>query len=164
MTVRPMSIYLAGPIDTVSDEDARGWREQAADQIPTGVLLFSPAHAYFGAGQATARELDFLNTTMIKYTDATIANLSLGLSIGTLREVERASAMQKPVAVIADPTLNMQVAALVAASLMTYDVHVVETFDEAIGWAMEQVNQNRQQPYGPGIMLLGGPPPEADES
>lgn len=146
--MKNVSIYLAGPIDGVSERLARGWREDAGTDLPMGVVLFSPAHAYFGASKATAREVCYLNRMQIAATDAMIANCLDGFGFGTVREIEFAVSQHKPVVV-------MESAGLAQQSLMMHDVVVVEDWDTALQVALEEVQKLRgDQNMLPGMQIL----------
>lgn len=136
--MKNISIYLAGPIDGIAEEDAKTWREQAGLDLPTGVLLFSPAHAYFGASLATARELACLNGTMLMACDAMIANLSgSGMGFGTIREIQLARMQNLPVAVVYPEPLP---------SLMAFDVMRGADFDECLEMVLDTVQAKRSAP------------------
>jgi len=139
--VRNISVYLAGPIDGLDDR-GRSWREEAAVDLPMGVVLFSPAHAYVGASKATAHEIHMLNSAMVAVCDAMIANLAgPGWGLGTIREIERGKLGEKPVAVIVEPDCQ--------DSLMLYDLMVCHSFDEALVAVMEAFNEQRRRPNLP---------------
>ena len=93
-----MIVYLAGPIDLVSSEEAKGWREELV--LPPGVLTVSPAHGYRGATLETAPDVDRVCRAMIRASDWVLANLcGEGLAVGTIREIEYAKSLGKLVVV-----------------------------------------------------------------
>lgn len=152
---RPMMIYLAGPIDDIPIEEARHWRAMAGHELPTGIVLFSPAHAYQGeVNKITAPKVDFFNRVNIVHSDGVIANLAgEGRGFGTIREIEFARTHNKPTAVIAthdQPVL----------SLLAHDLFLVESFDEALQEIMVAVMQDRNTPRGVFLQL---PFQQADE-
>lgn len=140
--MRNCSVYLAGPIDGL-DDHGREWREALTEGLPSGVIVFSPAHAYFGTSQLNAAELHFLNTAMLAACDVVVANLSLGVSLGTAREIEQARIRHKPTGLIMPGDYHD-----VHKSLMAYDCLLGGTFDEVLELCMEQLNHMRQQPRG----------------
>lgn len=146
-----VSIYLAGPIDGVSEEDARDWREHVGKLAPVGVLLFSPAHAYFGTSPVVAAELHYLNHQVLQACDAVLAYLPLekGRALGTIREIEAARMMHKPVAVFGIEAEE---------SLMSYDLMVCHSFEEGLDLILEAM-QSRRNVIQQGMMILGPPPP-----
>lgn len=137
--MRNCSVYLAGPIDGL-DDHGRTWREQLTD-LPSGVILFSPAHAYFNTGPLVAAELHFLNSAMLHACDVLIANLADGVTLGTAREIEQARLRHMPVgAILAEDDPQK--------SLMLYDLLVGTSFDEVLELCMEQLNELRRPPAG----------------
>lgn len=149
--IQPIMIYLAGPIDDIPIQVARKWREEAGLDLPTGVVLFSPAHAYQGeVSEATAPKVDFMNRVNIAFCDGVIANLSgLGKGFGTIREIEFARSRNKPVVVIGDHIV----------SLMTHDLHLVKDFDSALTSILQSIQEGRN----PQVLMVPLPflqPPE----
>lgn len=135
MILSPILVYLAGPQDDVSKGEARGWREEVARQAPAGVAFFSPAHAYMNVNRASFPAVDHMNRKAIESAHAMIANLSgLGRGFGTIREIEFASANHTGVWVVGD----------LPYSLMTYDLHVVATVDEALADILTKVGEARE--------------------
>ena len=116
-----MLVYLAGPIDGVSSEEALGWRREISGSVPRGVVCFSPCSAYLET--ATGKAADRANRAVIRETDLLIANLlGGGLKIGTMREIEYARSLSIPVLVIS---------ADARASLAAHDLTVVDTLGDA---------------------------------
>jgi nucleoside 2-deoxyribosyltransferase len=85
-----MLVYLAGPIDAVSSEEARTWREQATEALTTerpNIATFSPVHA-ITVGRAaindesTAESIIQINQLALARADFVLANLD-GPSFGT---------------------------------------------------------------------------------
>ena len=139
-------LYLAGPMDDIEKDAARGWREEAADAVGMGVLLFSPAHAYLNATKVNASMVDFLNKGMIRYCDGVLANLTgPGRGFGTIREIEFARMNQKPVAVAGDLDLHFA----------SHDLLIRPTLDEAAHALIETIGEIRDRP-NPLMFLLGG--------
>lgn len=100
-----MIVYMAGPIDDLDPMDADGWREQLAQLlIERGLVAFFPNRCYAVPSmpdQATKLAVIHLNKHVIYSCLAVIANLNgPGRGIGTIREIETARSMGKPVIVI----------------------------------------------------------------
>lgn len=120
----PRFVYLAGPQDDVTEVVARRWREEIAQRAPAHVAFFSPAHAYLGVGVDSFPVVDTANRSMIACCDLMIAWLAGdGRGFGTIREIEFAVAVGKPVVVVG-PSIRR--------SLMSRDVTVVDTMDDAV--------------------------------
>lgn len=154
--IQPIMIYLAGPIDDIDVAEAKAWREAAGHGLPTGIVLFSPVHAYRGeVTQVTAPKVDFMNRVNIAFCDGMIANLSgPGRGFGTIREVEFARSRDKPVAVIGGDPL---------VSLMSFDILVAADFDDALTEVMQAIQEGRNAPRGTMISLPFLQPPPIDE-
>lgn len=160
-TVFPIMVYLAGPQDDVSGEIARGWREELAASAPSGVSFFSPAHAYLNVNAASFPPVDWLNRKAIEASHAVIANLSgPGRGFGTIREIEYAAAHNTMVQVVGD----------VGHSLMTWDIHLADSLDEALNNVLEHVMAAREQMqrgfpgmHGMQVSIQPIQPPEEDE-
>jgi hypothetical protein len=145
-TIKPIAIYLAGPMyDHTGDyrsKDAMLWRDVLGDQAPAGVLFISPAHAFFGASPITAPILDRVERHMIVACHALLANLTdPAPAFGTIRDIEFAKGHGMPVAIASD-----------SKSLMTHDLIVKPTVDEALTALLEEIHGNRKRP----AMMMGG--------
>lgn len=129
-------IYLAGPIDGVSIEEACGWREELAKEAPAGALLFNPATAWHGVSGVTAAAADIGNRFIIERCSGVVANLAgEGRAFGTIREIEYARHCGKGVAVVVDRPLD---------SVLAHDVMQAETPIGALQQLMEWVIQGQQ--------------------
>lgn len=153
--VYPMLVYLAGPQDDVSQDQARGWREELAAGAPTGVSFFSPAHAYLAVNRASFPAVDAMNRQAIQMSHAVIANLSgPGMGFGTIREIEFATIHNKLV----------QVVGPIDHAMMTWDLTHAPDLDIALNNILEQVQQFREmrrQAHGVAVQII--PPPEDDD-
>jgi nucleoside 2-deoxyribosyltransferase len=135
-SVVPILIYLAGPQDDVSKDQARGWREELAAGAPTGMAFFSPAHAYLNVHRESFPPVDWMNRKAISQSHAVIANLGgPGRGFGTIREIEYAVSQHKMVQVVGDLDLP----------LMTWDIHRAESLDAALNAILEHVMEFRSQ-------------------
>src|SRR5690606_27011016 len=111
---RIMLVYLAGPIDGVQRQEALDWREDVSQRLnQAGISTFSPAHAfsvvYFGgnnpSNEATARAVTKINRYAIGQSSVVLAYLPKDrITIGTIREIEYAVSIGKPVVVLVERT------------------------------------------------------------
>lgn len=135
---RPILIYLAGPQDDVLPEESRIWREEMVKIAPSGVAFFSPAHAYVGSvSGVNFKAVDWCNRSVINSAcHGVIAKLDgPGRGFGTIREIEFAVMTGTPVAVVGE-----------VRSLMSQDIGICKTLEEAIAWVLERVDENRNRP------------------
>lgn len=143
---RPMSIYLAGPIEGISTEDAMDWRQQVANLAPTGCLLFNPVTAWHGVSSITASAVAYGDRVVIAACDGVLANLSgPGRGFGTVREIEFARNQGKPVAVCAGDTPLI--------SCFAHDVFQEPTLEASLMALIEAIRERQDAPP-PGMMLL----------
>ena len=96
-----MLVYLAGPIDHVSDDERTGWRETAQERLMVNdIATFSPVHAFKcvtdAADQQTCEAIIEVNDTAVRNSDVVLANLT-GKSFGTPLECQLARHQQIPV-------------------------------------------------------------------
>jgi hypothetical protein len=134
----PILIYLAGPIDDIEQEDARGWREEVGEQGEF-VCFFSPAHAYIGVGKHTISVADFVNRHVIDFSHGVLANFEEGAGFGTIREIDHARRSNTPVVVV-------DLHGRFARSLMTFDLDVVEDLDEGLQLLLTKIADMRNEP------------------
>lgn len=132
-------IYLAGPMDGISDQEAHGWREQIAIEYPN-ILFFMPHRAYANSSRHTALSVDHMNRHAINCSSGLLANLiGPGRGFGTIREIEFARMKQKRVAIAADERDIGQ------HTLLAYDIDVQATITDAMNslleWLTDAVNQ-----------------------
>ena len=92
-------IYLAGPLDDLEEGgDALTWREQL-ENVRSDVALVSPQHAFIKASYESAESVILANRSMIYVSDGLLAYLDGGWPFGTIREIEYAKSLGKPVSV-----------------------------------------------------------------
>jgi nucleoside 2-deoxyribosyltransferase len=152
---RTMTIYLAGPIDDVSIEEACAWRDQVASLAPAGCLLFNPVAAWQGVSPLTAAAVAFGDRCAIVNCDGVLANLAgPGRAFGTIREIEFARNHGKPVAVAAGEKA--------LTSCFAHDVYQEETLEEALMALIQAIREKQDTPPFAGILIQmgepGGPP------
>lgn len=134
-----MLVYLAGPIDGVQRQEALDWREDVSQRLnQAGVSTFSPAHAFsvvhFGgdnpSNEVTARAVTKINRYAIGQSSVVLAYLPKDrITIGTIREIEYAVSIGKPVVVLVERTD--------VSFLSLYDTIQVSGWDEAVGAVIE---------------------------
>ena len=134
-----MLVYLAGPIDGVQRQEALDWRENVSQHLnQVGVSTFSPAHAfsvvYFSgnglSNKVTARTVIEINRYAIRQSSVVLAYLPKDhITIGTIREIEYAVSIGKPVVVLVERTD--------VSFLSLYDTIQVSDWDEAVGTVIE---------------------------
>jgi nucleoside 2-deoxyribosyltransferase len=134
-----MLVYLAGPVDGVKRKEALDWREDVSQHLNrAGISTFSPAHAfsvvYFSGNSSfhkvTARTVTEINRYVISQSSVVLAYLPKDrITIGTIREIEYAISIGKPVVVLIEHTD--------ISFLSLYDTIQVSDWDEAVGAVIE---------------------------
>ncbi len=135
-----MLVYLAGPIDGVQRQEALDWREGVSRRLnQAGVSTFSPAHAFSvvhfvgsnsSSNKATARAVTEINRYAISQSSVVLAYLPKDrITIGTIREIEYAISIGKPVVVLVEHTD--------ISFLSLYDTIQVSDWDKAVGAIIE---------------------------
>lgn len=122
-----MLVYLAGPIDGVSRVQAEGWRELFKEEAPLDWSYFNPAAAF--TLQSPTKDDNFkvsnINRQAIAGVDVVFANLAHGLGLGTVREIEFARKLHKPVVVLVEHVGH-------PLGVEWWDLEVVDTLMDAI--------------------------------
>lgn len=108
-------VYLAGPIDDISTDQARSWRASLAAVLNSlGHVAFDPSAPWLiGRDQLAdgAAAIDLGNRQVIRRSAAVIANLAgPGRGWGTIREIEFARSLGIPVLAIVPDDLPTTVA------------------------------------------------------
>lgn len=121
-------VYLAGPIDAVSKEEADDWRCDAAKRLAShGLVSFMPQRAFVlpvSPGTKAASAVRAANRAVIDRCAAMLAHVpEATLCLGTIREVEYARAQEKAVIVFGAPALR--------SSLEAHDVVLSPDLGEA---------------------------------
>lgn len=134
-----MLVYLAGPVDGVQRQEALDWREDVSRRLNrAGISTFSPAHAfsvvYFNnnspSDKVTARAVTEINKYAIGQSSVVLAYLPKDrITIGTIREIEYAVSIGKPVVVLVEHTG--------VSFLSLYDTIQVSNWDEAVDTVIE---------------------------
>jgi nucleoside 2-deoxyribosyltransferase len=156
--VNPIMVYLAGPIDDITRDEAQGWRKEISESAPIGVLFYLPTNAYAGTSSVTAPAVDHMNRVAIAQSDGVLANLSgPGRGFGTIREIEFAKTMNKPVVVVQDPMRRL-------VSLLLHDLHMRDDGVFAgLGQLLVEIQKGRnEQPMMMGFPFVIGTPKEEE--
>ncbi len=134
-----MLVYLAGPVDGVQREEALDWREGVSRHLNrASISTFSPAHAfsvvYFGgdspSNKAVARAVTEINRYAISQSSVVLAYLPKDrTTIGTIREIEYAISIGKPVVALVECTD--------ISFLSLYDTIQVSDWNEAVSAVIE---------------------------
>ena len=134
-----MLVYLAGPVDGVQRQEALDWRENVSRRLnQASISTFSPAHAFsvvhFGGNsplnKATAQAVTEINRCAIRQSSVVLAYLPKDrITIGTIREIEYAVSIGKPVVVLIERTD--------IPFLSLYDTIQVSDWDEAVDAVIE---------------------------
>jgi nucleoside 2-deoxyribosyltransferase len=129
-----MLVYLAGPVDGVQRQEALDWRENVSQRLnQADISTFSPAHAFsvvYSCGNSlpnkvTARAVTEINRYAISQSSVVLAYLPKDrITIGTIREIEYAVSIGKPVVVLVERTD--------ISFLSLYDTIQVSDWDEAV--------------------------------
>jgi nucleoside 2-deoxyribosyltransferase len=155
--MQPMyTLYLAGPVDGISADDANGWRREVAAEFPD-VLFINPAAAMLNASKAQGWQVARLCQEMIKASDGLIANLQgPGRGFGTMREIQIARTHEKRVVIVPDGTMNVE------ETIFAFDVDAapnpVKAVEQMLAWFADQIAAPR-----PFLIPFPFAPPEADE-
>ena len=134
-----MLVYLAGPIDGVQRQEALDWREDVSQRLnQVDISTFSPAHAFSVAysggnsllNKVTAQAVIEINRCAINQSSVVLAYLPKDrITIGTIREIEYAVSIGKPVVVLVERTDIF--------FLSLYDTIQVSDWDEAVNAVIE---------------------------
>ena len=134
-----MLVYLAGPIDGVQRQEALDWREDVSQRLnQADISTFSPAHAFsvvYSGGNSlpnkvTAQAVTKINRSAIRQSSVVLAYLPKDrITIGTIREIEYAVSIGKPVVALVERTD--------ISFLSLYDIIQVSDWDEAVGAVIE---------------------------
>lgn len=116
-------VFLSGPIDDISMDEASRWRDTLARQLDKlNVNVYDPARAFRINTKLSSEAVIKINKTAIEASDLLIANLSgEGRGFGTIREIEYAKSLNKQVIIIGD-----------IVSLSAYDCIIVNDMKELL--------------------------------
>lgn len=117
-------VYLAGPIDAVSPDESRKWRNFVQDVLAErGIATFNPATAVTN-GNAARQPVSNVCRSVIACCDYVIAYLPTGWpAFGSIIELEIARSLEVPVVVVSD---------WVGGSVFSSGFHVVRFFEDAM--------------------------------
>lgn len=145
-----MRVYLAGPINGCTDDEAKGWRERVKELVaPLGIEAFDPMDRdYRGREQEPG-----IAEKIVEQDKADIDAVAIVLvcyekpSVGTSMEVLYAYERGKGVIVV-----NKSGKAL--SPWLLYHSHAqVETFERAVELIAEGERRMRIPTYGPGARI-----------
>lgn len=150
---RPSAVvYLAGPIDDITVEEAFTWRAKIAEDWPD-ILFYNPVGAIMNGSHETAPAADTVNRAVIRASTILLANLTgPGRGFGTVREIEYASSLNHVLVAVAGD---------LDRTMMKYDLIVKETVNEALTKALETLTDFVNQ--RPSFMVLPLPPREEED-
>lgn len=150
------SIYLAGGINGLSDEDAIDWREKAKALIPRDIAVLDPmARDYRGKEDESVEDIVLGDLQDIASVDAILAYCPKP-SWGTAMEIHHAATTGSPIRVripAGEPEFqadtyktlgHRMIIAVVPAGtsvspwLRYYTHAVVETLEEAVQWLVDR--------------------------
>lgn len=115
------AVYLAGPLDGL-DVDGTTWYDEFARFCSEDMVGYMPGRAFINAAGYPAG-MDKMNRAALLECGWTLANLSgPGRALGTIREIEFASAHNRKVIVVGD----------ISKSLASHDLMTAESVEDAI--------------------------------
>lgn len=115
-------VYLAGPVDSVDFDSANQWRDKVARELRGIVTCFNPVLAFAHGDEGAAKKVVDINRFAIQKCDVVLANLSYGLAFESIREIEYARTIGKPVICVVGSYVSFGM----------YDLQKVKTIEEAI--------------------------------
>lgn len=105
-----MLVYLAGPIDLVSDGERNEWRERfARELVGRNISSFNPASAfsYVPSNKATAEALIKINKAAMFACDFAVVVMGKNMpSVGTPIELKMLADINMPHVVVWEPTME----------------------------------------------------------
>lgn len=120
-----MKVYLCGPINGCTDEEAKDWREAAKKRLPD--TLDPMVRDYRGKEAESYREIVDLDKRDVEMSDLILVNYDKP-SVGTSMEVFFAWTKGKPVVVVCRPET------VISPWLRYHSTKIVHSFDEAFSW------------------------------
>jgi len=94
-------VYLAGPIDAITEGQANGWRRNLSEELlAAGITCYNPASFTFGGGSRAARFVLEVNESALEKCDLLVAFIPPDVAtVGTVMELCTAMRKNKPVLV-----------------------------------------------------------------
>lgn len=120
-----MKVYLCGPINGCTDEEAKDWREVAKARLPD--TLDPMVRDYRGKEAESYREIVELDKRDVQAADVVLVNYDKP-SVGTSMEVFFAWTKGKPVIVVC------RRGTVISPWLRYHSTKIVHSFDEAFNW------------------------------
>lgn len=120
-----MKVYLCGPINGCTDEEAKDWREAAKTRLP--YTLDPMIRDYRGKEAESYREIVELDKRDVETADVVLVNYDKP-SVGTSMEVFFAWTKGKPVIVVCRRE------AVISPWLRYHSTKIVHSFEDAFNW------------------------------
>lgn len=131
-----LKVYLAGPIQGCTDEEAKGWRDRFVSEVDD-VAFFDPMRRdYRGTETANYNQLVMRDQEEIILSDWVVANVWKPSS-GTAMEIFYAARFQIPVILIHEPGSQL------SPWLRFYATYIVDSIDEAIAIIRDAVEERQ---------------------
>ena len=101
-------VYLAGPIDFDPTGHKSDWRKEAAEQLKeAGVCSFVPSEAFVWAdGTEGYDKVIRINMAALGQSDAMLVHLNDLITVGTVREIQRAADLWIPTVIWISPLMQ----------------------------------------------------------
>lgn len=130
-----MRIYLSGPIDNVSVEEATGWREKLKNKYRS-VTMIDPTRRDWSDVDIYADDFevgDIVNPDLadISSCDALLVNLNSDKLVGTAMEIIYAVHILKPIVCISDEKYK------ISPWITFHTDEFVSTPEEGLKWLMD---------------------------
>lgn len=131
-----LAIYLGGPINGCTDEQAKGWRSQMVAGLD-GVTFFDPMERdYRGIELQNVQELVERDKQLIEQCDYVVANVWKP-STGTAMEIMYAHYIGRPVILIVEDGSQ------ISPWLVYHSSYRVSSVDEAIALLKDRIEEQR---------------------
>jgi hypothetical protein len=135
-----MFVYLAGPIDRA--KDSASWRAQAADELAKrSINVYNPAGA-FGVVKIEGRDghrLMAINDKALRNCDGFLLYLDGSPTVGSFRELQVASEMGVPVAIVMEPSIRP----VYQGMIYLCEFAMYNTFWGAAEYLLDHITSNR---------------------
>jgi len=125
-----MRVYLAGPINGCTDEEAKNWRAVAKDEFPNAIDPM--VRDYRGIEEDCYRQIVDLDKRDIRNSDCLLVNY-VKPSVGTSMEIFYAWTLGKPIVVVARNDVR------ISPWLRYHSTTIIDSFNDAYEWIKECV-------------------------
>jgi len=120
-----MIVYLCGPINGCTDEEAKDWREAAKKRLPRHIDPMK--RDYRGREAECYREIVDLDKIDVERSEVILVNYDKP-SVGTSMEILHAWNHRIPVVVVCRPE------AVISPWLRYHSTKIVHSFEDAFAW------------------------------